>query len=94
MVRTKNNKLIMQSKFSVCGIKNSRFVKEQEAKSLLSNLGIKTPLSKIPLLNVFYLNAVLLSTCLKDTSCKQRIKMNEIVNTFLLVGDKFILEMH
>ena len=28
------------------------FVKEQEAKDLLSNLGIKTPLSKIPLLNV------------------------------------------
>ena len=41
----------MQSKCPVCGIKKSRFVKEQEAKSLLSNLGIKTPLSKIPLLN-------------------------------------------
>ena len=94
MVRTKNNRLVMQSKYSVCGIKKSRFVKEQEAKGLLSNLGIKTPLSKIPLLNVFYLNAILLSTCLKDTSCKQRIKMNEIVNTFLLVGDKFIPEMH
>ena len=52
MVRTKNNRLIMQSKCPVCGIKKSRFVKEQEAKSLLSNLGIKTPLSKIPLLNV------------------------------------------
>ena len=35
-----------------CGIKKSRFMKEQEAKGLLSNLGIKTPLSKIPLLNV------------------------------------------
>ena len=52
MVRTKNNRLIMQSKYSVCGIKKSRFVKEQEAKGLLSNLGIKTTLSKIPLLNV------------------------------------------
>ena len=30
----------------------------------------------------------------KDTSCKQRIKMNEIVNKFLLVGDKFMPEMH
>ena len=47
-----NNRLIMQSKCSVCGIKKSRFVKEQEAKSLLSNLGIETPMSKIPLLNV------------------------------------------
>ena len=52
MVRTKNNKLIMQSKCPVCGIEKSRFVKEQEAKGLLSNLRIKTPLSKIPLLNV------------------------------------------
>ena len=52
IVRTKNTRLIMQSKCSVCGIKKSRFVKEQEAKVLLSNLGIKAPLSKIPLLNV------------------------------------------
>ena len=52
--KTKNNRLIMQSKCSDCGIKKSRFVKEQEAKGLLSNLGIKTPLSKIPLLNVLF----------------------------------------
>ena len=52
--RTKNNSLIMQSKCPVCGIRKSRFVKEQEAKSLLSNLGIKTPVSKIPLLNVLF----------------------------------------
>ena len=51
MFRTKNNRLIMQSKCSVCGIKKSRFVKEQEPKDLLSNLGIKTTSSKIPLLN-------------------------------------------
>ena len=50
MVRTKSNRLIMQLKCSVFGIKKSRFVKEQEAKDLLSNLGIKTPLSNIPLL--------------------------------------------
>ena len=54
MVRTKNNRLVMQSKYSVCGIKKSRFVKEQEAKGLLSNLGIRTPLSKIPLLNILF----------------------------------------
>ena len=52
MVRTKNNRLIMQSKCYVFGIKKSRFVKEQEAKCLLSNLRIKTLLSKISLLNV------------------------------------------
>ena len=67
MVRTKNNRLIMQSKCPVCGIKKSRFVKEPESKGLLSNLGIATPFSKIPLLNVFVLS----------------VKMNEIVNTFL-----------
>ena len=50
--KTKIIRLIMQSKYAKCGIKKSRFVKEQEAKGLLSNLGTKTPLSKIPLLNV------------------------------------------
>ena len=54
MVKTKNNRLLMQSKCSVCGTKKSRFVKKQDAKGLLSNLGIKTPLSKIPLLNVLF----------------------------------------
>ena len=54
MVRTKSNRLVMQSKCSACGIKKSRFVKEQEAKGLLSNLGIETPLSEIPLLNVLF----------------------------------------
>ena len=54
MVRTKNNRLIMQSKCPVCGIKKSRFLKEQEAKGLLSNIGIKTPLSKTPLLKILF----------------------------------------
>ena len=54
VVRTKNNRLSIQSKCSLCGIKKSRFIKEQEAKGLLSNLGIKTPLRKIPLLNVLF----------------------------------------
>ena len=52
IVKTKNNRILMQSKCSDCENKKSRFVKEQEAKCLLSNLGIKIPLSKIPLLNV------------------------------------------
>ena len=54
MFRTKNNRLLMQSKCSVCETKKSRFTKEQDAKGLLSNLGIKTPFSKIPLLNVLF----------------------------------------
>ena len=44
----------MLSKCAECGIKKSRFVKEQEAKGLLSNLGIKTPLGKILLLNILF----------------------------------------
>ena len=54
MFRIKNNTLIMQSKCPVCRIKKPRFVKEQEVRGLLSNLGIKTPLSKIPLLNISF----------------------------------------
>ena len=57
ILRTKNGRLLMQSKCTNCGIKKSRFIKEQEAKSLLSNLRIKTPLSKIPLLNVLFQSA-------------------------------------
>ena len=51
---TENGRLIMQSKCTECGITKSRFVKEQKPKGLLSNLGIKTPLSKNPLLNVLF----------------------------------------
>ena len=44
----------MQSKCHECGIKKSRFVKEQEVKGLFSNLGIITLLSKILLINVLF----------------------------------------
>ena len=52
--KTKNVRLIMQSKCADCGIKKSRFVKEQEAKGSLSNLEIKTPLNETPLLNILF----------------------------------------
>ena len=61
-----NGRLIMQRKSADCKVKKSRFVNEQEAKGLLTNLGIKT-------------------------KC---IKMNEILNKFLLAGDKFMPELH
>ena len=54
VIKTKNGRLMLSSNCAVCGSKKSKFMKEQEAKGLLSNLGIKTPLSKIPLLNVFF----------------------------------------
>ena len=37
-------------KCAIRGRKKSRFIKNQEAKGLLSNLGIKTPLTKVPIL--------------------------------------------
>ena len=47
---TSNGKAMILSKCAICGSKKSRFIKNQEAKGLLSNLGIKTPLSKVPTL--------------------------------------------
>ena len=48
--KTSNGKTIILSKCAVCDSKKSKFVKEQQVKGLLSNLGIKTPLNKNPLL--------------------------------------------
>ena len=47
---TRNGKTMILSKCAMCGSKKSKFIKQQEAKELLSKLGIKTPLSKIPIL--------------------------------------------
>ena len=41
---------MISSNCAVCGSKKSKFLKEQEASVLLSSLGIRTPLSQIPLL--------------------------------------------
>ena len=45
---TINGKTMILSKFAICGSKKSKFIKKQESKGLLSNLGVQTPLSKIP----------------------------------------------
>ena len=54
IVRNRQNRLMIQSNYAVCTSKKSRFIKEQEAMGILSNLGIKTPLSKVPLLNALF----------------------------------------
>ena len=41
---------MLSSKLAICGSKKSRFIKKQEAKGLLCNLGLKTPIIKIPIL--------------------------------------------
>ena len=74
--RTSNDKFMILWKCAICGSKKSKFIKKQEASGLLSKLGIKTPLSKIPILGnvLFYM-----------------YKMNEIVNKFLLARDNLCL---
>ena len=47
---TSNGEAIILSKCAMCVSKKSKFIKKQEAKGLLSNLGIKAPLNKLPLL--------------------------------------------
>ena len=44
-----NGKSMILSKCAVCGSKKSKFINKQEGKGLLSNLGIRTPLRKIPI---------------------------------------------
>ena len=45
---TSNGRTMILSKCAICGSKKSRFIKDQDSKGLLSNLGVRTPLSKIP----------------------------------------------
>ena len=60
-------------------LEKSRFIKEKEASGLLSSLGIKTPVSQIPIFT---------------NKSFRRQKMNKIVSMFLLAGDKIMSEMH
>ena len=48
--KTTNGKAMILSACAICGSKKSKFIKEQQAKRLLSNLGLRTPLNKIPVL--------------------------------------------
>ena len=53
IVRNKHNRSMIQSNCAICDSKKSRFIKEHQAMGLLSNLGIRTPLNKVPLLKIF-----------------------------------------
>ena len=48
--KTSNGRTMLLSNCAVCNSKKSRFIKSQEAKGLLSNLGIRTSLNKVPIL--------------------------------------------
>ena len=49
--KTSNGRTMVWSKCAICDSQKSRFIKHQEAKGLLSNLGIRTPLSKVPIMD-------------------------------------------
>ena len=48
-IKNKNGRAMLSSKCAVCSKKKSRFMKEQQAKGILTSLGLKTLLTKIPL---------------------------------------------
>ena len=52
--RIKNGRRILKSICSECNNKKSRFISKKKWSGLLSNLGIRTPLSQIPLINVLF----------------------------------------
>ena len=72
---------MLLSKREFSDSKKSNFIKQQEASRLLSSLGIKAPLNKIPLSGPLSFEQ------------HETYKMKEIVNKFLLAGDKFLPEM-
>ena len=53
-----NGKIVILSKCAICNSKKSKFINRQEAKGLLSKLGIKTPLNKIPILGDIYFECI------------------------------------
>ena len=69
---TSNSKAIILSKCSICGSKKSRFIKNQEVKGLLNNLGLRTPLSKVPVLgNILFWSATSLGCIKNEWNSKQ-----------------------
>ena len=81
--KTITRKIMLLSKCAICGSKKSRIIKKQEVSGILSNLGLKKALNKIPLLGDILFGML-----------SNHYKMNEIVNKFLLTGDKFMPEMN
>ena len=54
IVKNRQNRSMIKSNCAVCGGKKSRFIKEHQAMGLGINLGIKTPLNKVPLSNILF----------------------------------------
>ena len=56
LLKTKSGRPMLSSKCAVSSSRKLRFIKKQEAKVLLGNLGLKTALSKVPLLGDIFLS--------------------------------------
>ena len=63
---TSSSKRMLLSKCAKCGSEKPRFIEKQEAKGILSNLDIRTPLSKVPLLGDILYQMLHLSASLKS----------------------------
>ena len=57
--KASNGRAMIMSKCAVCSSKKSRFIKNQEAKGSLSNLGVTTPLPTVPIFS-----DILVSICM------------------------------
>ena len=82
---TSNGKGMILSICAICSNKKSRFIKNQEAKKRLSNLGLKTPLSKVPALGnilVLFLLLVLVDPLQKTKKEFKNLKKQETQTTF------------
>ena len=86
VARIKNRRIMLLSKCVVSDGTKSKLIKQQKARRLLKSLGIKTSLTRIPLVGPLFFNSI--------KQVNTRSKMNNIVNKFLLAGDKFMPEMH
>ena len=89
-----NGRVMILSKCAICGSKKSIFIKNQEAKGLLSKLGIKTPLSKVPILddillagNNFKLEMHLKQPGFTYSACGPFTKNKERIQKFKETGD-------
>ena len=80
--KTKNERLQLKFNCSVRGKRKSQFI--SKGSGIFSSLGIRTPLSKIPGVNILF----------KYNRIIKMNKANSIINKFLLAGDKFMHELH
>ena len=80
VVKNKNGRIMLLSKYAVCDSKKSKFIKKQEARGIISKLtGIKVLiLNDLPIANILF----------------YKYKTNAVVNKLLLAGDKFMPGIH